>query len=72
MALTDNQLRSLTVQQMAATSAAEFAASLPAFSDANRPAATSVPAGYQIWNTDDGFPNFSNGTQWVDAAGNVT
>ncbi len=40
--------------------------------DAGRPAASGVPAGTMIWNTDDGFPNWSDGTNWVDATGTTT
>ncbi len=40
--------------------------------NAGRPAANSVPTGYEIFNTDDGFPNWSDGTNWVDATGSVT
>jgi hypothetical protein len=40
--------------------------------NANRPAATTYSAGAVIWNTDDNMPNFSDGTNWRDAAGNVT
>lgn len=42
------------------------------YTDATRPAASAVPAGTQIWNTDDGAPNWSDGTDWVDAAGTTT
>lgn len=42
------------------------------FTDANRGAATAVPTGTMIWNTDDGFPNWSDGTNWVDATGTTT
>jgi len=40
--------------------------------DAGRPAATAVPAGTVIFNTDDDAPNWSNGTDWKDAAGVTT
>ncbi len=40
---------------------------LPTFTDGNRPAATSVPRAV-IWNTSDGFPNFSNGSAWITAS----
>jgi hypothetical protein len=40
--------------------------------NANRPAATTYSSGAVIWNTDDNMPNFSDGTNWRDAAGNVT
>jgi hypothetical protein len=43
---------------------------LQSFSDSTRPAAGT--AGRVIWNTDDGFPNFDDGTNWVTAAGAVT
>lgn len=44
----------------------------PNYTNATRPAANTVPAGMQIFNTDDGAPNWSNGTDWVDALGNLT
>jgi hypothetical protein len=47
----------------------------PVYSDVTRPAANTVPAGTQIFNTDEGAngaPNWSNGTSWVDAVGNLT
>jgi len=47
----------------------------PVYSDFTRPAANTVPAGTQIFNTDEGAnggPNWSNGTSWVDALGNLT
>lgn len=44
----------------------------PNCTNATRPAANTVPAGTQIFNTDDGAPNWSNGTDWVDALGNLT
>jgi hypothetical protein len=42
------------------------------YSNATRPAANTFTAGMQIWNTDDNAPNFSDGTNWRDAAGLVT
>ena len=44
-------------------------AALKTFTTSGRPAATSVPAGYQIFNTTTGIPNYSNGSVWKDAAG---
>jgi hypothetical protein len=46
--------------------------STPSYTDVSRPAATAVPDGYMIWNTDDGFPNWSDGTNWVEADGTTT
>jgi hypothetical protein len=40
--------------------------------DANRGNANAVPDGFMIFNTDDGFPNWSDGTNWVDATGATT
>lgn len=48
------------------------ALALPSYTNANRPAASSVAVGGAIWNTDDNAPNFSDGTNWRDAAGLVT
>jgi hypothetical protein len=45
---------------------------LPVFTNASRPAATAVPAGYLIFNSDDNFPNVSNGAVWKDMAGTTT
>lgn len=45
---------------------------LPSYDDAGRPDPAAVTAGTAIWNTDDGAPNFSDGTNWVDAAGVTT
>lgn len=40
--------------------------------DSDRPAATAVPAGSVVWNSDDNAPNYSDGTNWRDAMGNLT
>jgi hypothetical protein len=42
------------------------------FSDATRPAATEFVVGTWIFNTDDGAPNWSDGTVWRDSDGNET
>jgi hypothetical protein len=39
--------------------------------NANRGDAALYGAGNMIWNSDDNAPNFSDGTNWRDAAGNV-
>jgi hypothetical protein len=44
---------------------------LGSFASARRPPASSIQAGAYVWNTDTHIPNFSDGTQWRDAAGNV-
>lgn len=44
----------------------------PAFSNTTRPAAAAWPLFSPIWNTDDNAPNFSDGTDWRDAAGVIT
>jgi len=41
---------------------------LPVFADATRPT-TGIPVGYAIFNSDDGFPNYWDGSQYVDSAG---
>jgi hypothetical protein len=38
----------------------------------SRPPASEYPAGTSVWNSDDAAPNFSDGTDWRDAAGNLT
>jgi len=40
------------------------------FTDANRGAAGT--AGRMIFNTDDGMPNYDDGTDWRDINGNIT
>jgi hypothetical protein len=47
-------------------------APLAQYSNATRPAASSVPAGTLIDNTDDNAPNKSDGTNWRDMMGAVT
>ena len=45
------------------------------YSNATRPAATSVGQGKMIWNSDDHAPNWAGGpsdNHWYDANGNVT
>lgn len=42
------------------------------YSNTTRPSAALFPAGFQIWNTDDNAPNFSDGTNWRDAVGILT
>lgn len=57
-----------------ATSATAFgwAAPVGVFDNTTRPDPTTVLVGTMIFNTDDGAPNWSNGTNWVDASGNLT
>ena len=45
---------------------------LPSYTNAARPDPTTVAAGFAIFNTDDGFPNWSDGTVWKDATGLTT
>ncbi len=45
---------------------------LAAETNASRGNASDHAAGYMIFNTDDGFPNWSDGTNWVDATGTTT
>jgi len=42
------------------------------YTDATRPDPTTVPIGTMIFNTQDGFPNWSDGTNWVTSAGVTT
>jgi hypothetical protein len=44
----------------------------PSFADATRPLPADVGSGYTIWNTDDGFTNVSDGTNWLDPNGAIT
>ena len=41
----------------------------PAFTDLSRPAAGDWPIFAAIWNTDDDALNWTDGTNWKDAAG---
>lgn len=45
---------------------------LSVYTNATRPAATTMPAGGMIWNSDDAAPNTSDGTDWKDSAGSTT
>lgn len=49
-----------------------FGDTAPSYTNAARPAATAVPAFTFIFNTDDAAPNWSDGTDWRDAAGVIT
>jgi len=44
----------------------------PAFTDLSRPAPAAWPIFAAIWNTDDNALNWSDGTNWRDAAGVIT
>lgn len=44
----------------------------PNHTNANRPDPSSVPVGFHIYNTEDNAPNYSDGTNWRDAAGTIT
>ncbi len=53
----------------------ELAAGLagaPIFANVDRPDSSSVATGLEIYNTDDTAPNYSDGTDWRDAAGSLT
>jgi hypothetical protein len=45
---------------------------LPTYSNATRPGPTLVPVGTEIFNSDDLFPNVSDGTNWRDPTGVIT
>jgi hypothetical protein len=42
------------------------------YSNATRPAASTVPTFSSIWNTDDNALNWSDSVNWRDALGNLT
>ncbi len=42
------------------------------FTNATRPDPTTVLVGTMIFNTDDNAPNWGDGAEWRDAAGNIT
>ena len=44
---------------------------IPAFSNNQRPDASSMAIGQSIFNTTTGQPNWSDGSNWVDSAGNI-
>jgi len=53
--------------------ALEAVAGMPAvYNNTTRPPANTVPVGRMIFNTDDDTPNWSNGTDWLDASGHLT
>jgi hypothetical protein len=45
---------------------------MPNYSDGSRPAASSLVKGAAIWNTSDNAPNYSDTSNWRDAAGATT
>lgn len=45
---------------------------LAVYTNSNRPDPSKIPHGSMIYNTDDNAPNFSDGTNWRDAAGTIT
>jgi len=47
-------------------------ASYGAFSNADRPDASTLQPGTQIFNTDTNTPEWSDGTNWRDSSGNLT
>lgn len=70
VALTEALARSLEAPSVAMGSLATVASPLlPVLNDTTRPAATAVPVGYMIFNTDDSFSNTSDGTNWKDPDG---
>lgn len=44
---------------------------LASFTNATRPVASTVPAGFAIWNIDDRTINISDGTNWRDPNGEL-
>lgn len=45
---------------------------LGTYLDSTRPTASEQMPGTMIWNRDDGAPNWSDGSNWVDATGSTT
>ena len=45
---------------------------LPVYNNTTRPDASELTVCLPIFNTDDCAPNWSNGTDWVDADGHIT
>ena len=56
----------------AGTVETELPLKLKVYTDGNRPAASGLPAGSSIWNSDDNFINTSDGTNWRDPTGATT
>jgi len=50
---------------------AKFPLASPSYTTAGRPSATIVPVGAIIFNTTTSRPNWSDGTNWRDAAGSI-
>lgn len=50
---------------------AQTALALPTYTTAGRPSAATVGAGKAIFNTTTNLPNFSDGTNWRNAAGTI-
>jgi len=48
------------------------APSLSSCTNATRPAANAVGIYTAVFNTDDGAPNWTDGVNWRDSAGNIT
>ena len=48
------------------------APTLDVFSNTSRPSASSVPVGYIFFNSNDNFPNVSDGTNWRNMSGTIT
>ncbi len=44
---------------------------LAIYTTANRPDSSKIPVGSMIFNTSTNIPNFSDGTNWRDAAGTI-
>ena len=69
-------INSPIVGTTALTFVQDRAGTTPTYSNTTRPAANAVGASptspVQIWNTDDTAPNWSDGTNWYDATGNIT
>lgn len=66
-------LVSLAFEAETIDSAQVFFGAVPlSFSDTTRGSATLVPVLSSIWNTDDNAMNWSDGTNWRDAAGTIT
>lgn len=46
---------------------------LPIYDNDTRPDALGLPAGFEIWNSEDRAPNYADGKgNWRDALGNLT
>lgn len=67
--VTDSDLKTKTVQQMAAEPAADFAGTTPAYATADLPDPSTVPAGFKAYDSTTGEVVVSDGSTWNPTTG---